>query len=68
VYQAVAGEILQTADRRAYQNGVRILKKAARAADAANRAENFSKEIGRLREQYRRRPTLIAMLDKAGFV
>ena len=68
VYQAVAGEILRTADRRAYQNGVRILKKAAKAARAADRVEDFSKQVGRLREDYRRRPTLIAMLDKAGFV
>jgi hypothetical protein len=68
VYQAVAGEILQTADRRAYQHGVRILKKAAKAAHAADRVEDFSRQVDRLREQYRRRPTLIAMLDKAGFV
>ena len=68
VYQAMAGEILQTADRRSYQNGVRLLKKAAKAAHAADRVEDFSKQIGRLRDQYRRRPTLIAMLDKAGFV
>jgi hypothetical protein len=68
VYQAVAGEILQTADRRAYQTGVRILKKAAKAAHAADRVEDFSNQVGRLRDQYRRRPTLIAMLDKAGFV
>ena len=68
VYQAVAVEILQTADRRAYQSGVRILKKAAKAAHAADRVEDFSKHVGRLRDQYRRRPTLIAMLDKAGFV
>ena len=67
VYQAVAEEVLQTADRRAYQDGVRILKKAAKAADAAARIEDFSKLIARLREQYGRRPTLIAMLDKAGF-
>lgn len=68
VYQAVAGEILQTADRRAYQHGVRILKKAAKAAHAADRVEDFSRQVDQLREQYRRRPTLIAMLDKAGFV
>jgi uncharacterized Zn finger protein len=67
VYQAVAEEVLQTADRRAYQDGVRILKKAAKAADAAGRMEDFSERIARLREQYRRRPTLLAMLDKAGF-
>jgi hypothetical protein len=67
VYQEVAEEVLQTADRRAYQDGVRILKKAAKAADAAARIDDFSNRISRLREQYRRRPTFIAMLDKAGF-
>jgi len=39
----------------------------AKAADAAGRSDDFSKHVGRLREQYRRRPTLIAMLEKAGF-
>ena len=68
VYQAVAEEVLLTPDRRAYYDGVRILKKAARAASAADRREDFSDQIDRLRQQYRRRPTLIAMLDKAGFV
>jgi hypothetical protein len=58
---------LQIADRRAYSDGVRILKKASRAADAAEISGLFGREVGRLREQYRRRPTLIAMLDKAGF-
>jgi len=38
----------------------------ARACDAG--VADPVKLIGRLREQYRRRPTLIAMLDKAGFV
>lgn len=50
-----------------HQDGVRILKKAARAADATARMDDFFKRIARLREQYRRRPTFIAMLDKAGF-
>jgi hypothetical protein len=68
VYQAVAEEVLQQADRRAYYEGVRILKRAARAADVGERGGEFSQKVGRLREQYRRRPTLIAMLDKAGFV
>ena len=68
VYQAVAEEVLETADRRAYSDGVRILKKAAKSARAAGRAEDFAKHIAGLRERYRRRPTLIAMLDKAGFV
>lgn len=68
VYQAVAEEVLQTADRRAYTDGVRILKKAAKAAHAAGLDEDFSVFIDRLREQYRRRPTLIALLDKSGLV
>ena len=68
IYQAVAEEVLQEADRRAYSNGVRILKKGAKAANAAGLDDDFSIFIGRMREQYRRRPTLIAMLDKAGFV
>ncbi len=67
-YQAVAEEVLRTADRRSYTDGVRILKKGAKAAHAAGREADFSMFIGRMREQYRRRPTLIAMLDKAGFV
>jgi hypothetical protein len=68
IYQAMAEEVLQTADRRSYYEGVRILKKAARAASASDCGGEFREQIGRLREQYRRRPTLIAMLDKAGFV
>jgi hypothetical protein len=47
---------------------VRILKKAARAADAVGCGDDFSEQMGRLRERYRRRPTLIAMFDKAGFL
>jgi hypothetical protein len=67
VYETVADEVLQTADRRAYSDGVRILKKAAKAARAAGLEEDFTIYVSRLREQYRRRPTLMAMLDKAGF-
>lgn len=67
VYQAVADEVLETADRRAYADGLRILKKAAKSARAAGRAQDFAKHIARLRERHRRRPTLIAMLDQAGF-
>jgi hypothetical protein len=64
VYQGVAEEVLQAADRRAYATGVRILRKAASAAEAAGRTDAFSEHINRLREEYRRRPALIAMLDK----
>jgi hypothetical protein len=44
---------------------VRILKRARSAEGTAGEADAFSGHVWRLREQYRRRPTLIAMLDKA---
>jgi uncharacterized Zn finger protein len=65
VYQRVVDEILPETDRRAYARAVRILKRARAAAQAAGELDAFTDHIGRLREQHRRRPTLIAMLDKA---
>jgi hypothetical protein len=65
VYTRVADEVLVETDRRAYSRAVRILKRARAAATAAGRDPDFTAHISRLREQHRRRPTLIAMLDKA---
>lgn len=66
VYRAVANEILVTTDRRAYSRAIRILRQAHAAARAAGRTDAFRTDVAALREQHRRRPTLIAMLDKAG--
>lgn len=66
VYERLADEALVTANRRAYAAAVRILKKAKSAATAAGIPEAFSANLSRLRETHRRRPALIAMLDKAG--
>jgi hypothetical protein len=66
VYQRLAEEALDHADRRAYQAAVRYLKAARRAATAADRSPEFTLHVAALRERNRRRPTLIAMLDKAG--
>ena len=65
VYLRVVDEVLQTTDRRAYATAVKILKRARAAAAAANQLPAFDQHIAQLREQHRRRPTLIAMLDKA---
>jgi hypothetical protein len=65
VYLRGVDEILQTTDRRAYASAVRILKRARAAAVAANQLPVFAERMAQLREQHRRRPTLIAMLDKA---
>lgn len=65
VYMRVADEVLETADRRAYQQAARILKRARSAAQAAGQLDAFSSTIARLRETHRRRPTLIEILDRA---
>ena len=66
VYERVADGVLEKTDRRAYAGAVRILKRARDAATAAGELQSFGQHIVKLREQHRRRPTLIAMLDKAG--
>ena len=64
-FLAVADEILLTTDRRAYAHAIRVLKQARTAAQAAARMQVFATHITGLRDRHRRRPTLIAMLDKA---
>lgn len=66
VFERLVDEALVTADRRSYAAAVRILKKARSAAEAAGMADAFAANVARLRELHRRRPTLIATLDKAG--
>ncbi|MDQ2760896.1 MAG: hypothetical protein M3Y17_10855 [Actinomycetota bacterium] len=66
IYSSIAAEILVTADRRAYSKAIRILKRARAAAAAADQADQFVDTITTLRDQHCRRPSLIAMLDKAG--
>ncbi len=66
VYLRLVDGALLTADRRAYRVAIRQLKAARRAAGAADRTEEFADHVRALREQHRRRPSLIDMLDKAG--
>ena len=66
VYQQVGDQVLEKADRRAYAAAVRILKRARNAATAADDFQAFNQHIATLREQHRRRPTRITMLDSAG--
>jgi uncharacterized Zn finger protein len=65
VYQRIVGEVLETADRRAYRSAARILQRAQAVAQAAGEFDAFGEYLTRVREQHRRRPTLIAILDKA---
>ncbi len=65
-YMLVVDELLLEAGRRSYARAIPVLKRARRAAEAAGQSELFAMRVADLREQHRRRPTLIAMLDKAG--
>ena len=65
-YLAIVDKVLERADRRAYNEAIRHLKAARRASTAGGIAPFFDAHIARLREVHRRRPTLIALLDKAG--
>jgi hypothetical protein len=66
VYERLVDEALVTADRRSYAAAIRVLKKARSVAAAAGSMETFDAIVARLRDAHRRRPTLIAMLDRAG--
>ncbi|NND02186.1 MAG: hypothetical protein HKN91_05315 [Acidimicrobiia bacterium] len=64
VYVRVVESILATTDRRAYRAAVKQLKNAKRAAVAAGLSTEHHAYLVGLREEHRRRPTLVAMLDK----
>jgi hypothetical protein len=66
VYLRLADEVLVRADKRSYRDAVRHLKAARRAATAADRTAEFTEHLTGLRERNRRRPSFMAMLDKAG--
>ncbi len=65
LYMLVAGEELLQTGRRAYARAIAMLKHARRAASASEQDHWFSDQLLDLREQHRRRPALIQMLDKA---
>jgi uncharacterized Zn finger protein len=65
LYMLVAGEELLQTGRPAYARAIAMLKRARRAASAAGQERWFSDQLVNLREQHRRRPALIEMLDKA---
>lgn len=66
VYLRLTDDMLVRADKRAYRDAVRHLKAARRAAAAADRPAEFADHLAGLRERNRRRPSFMAMLDKAG--
>jgi hypothetical protein len=66
VYLRLADDVLALADKRAYRDAVRYLEAGRRAATAAARQDEFTQHLTELRDRNRRRPSFMAMLDKAG--
>ena len=64
-YLRLADSALRDANRNAYRVAVRYLEAARRAATSAQLTSALDEHITALRERHRRRPTLIALLDKA---
>jgi len=65
VYWRLINSALETAERRSYAASVRLLKRARDAAAAGGEVDAFEAHLAALRDRHRRRPSLIAMLDKA---
>lgn len=65
VYLHLADAALVNANRGAYRVAVRHLKAACRAAAAAGETAAFADHLVALRDQHRRGPSLIEMLDRA---
>lgn len=64
LYVRVVHRTLVQAGRRNYQVAVRLLRRAQKVAIAADRGDDFDALVVTLREEHRRRPTLIEMLDR----
>lgn len=65
VYLRLADAALVEANKRAYRDAVRLLKSARRAATAAEQMPEFMSHLSAIRDSNRRRPSFVAMLDKA---
>lgn len=65
VYLKLADRELEHTGRAYYQRAVALLANARRAADAAGQLRAFSDHLASRREQFRRRPALIEILDRS---
>ena len=68
VWFRVVDGVLTTAEKRSHQAAAWYLKAAKKAAIVADALVEFEVRVAGLRQAHRRRPSLIAIFDKAGFV
>ena len=67
VYRRALERDLEWADARAYQAVVERLDDIRACLELAGRGEEFPAEVGAVREEYRRRPKLLKLLDARGW-
>ncbi len=65
LYRPLLADLLERANTRRYPQVAKVLKAMGTLYAAAGREDEFAQEVRALREEYRRRPTLIAALDRA---
>jgi uncharacterized Zn finger protein len=67
VYRRLLDGVLEHTDVRAYREGVSLLRELRSALAACGREEEFAADVGRIREEHRRRPRLMSLLDAEGW-
>lgn len=66
IYQGAIRRVLETTDKRNYKWAADLLKDMRAAAQAAGAEAEFAEFLAAVREENRRRPTCIKVLDRAG--
>jgi hypothetical protein len=64
VYRRLIAETLKTADQQSYREAVALLRQL-RSASRASGDETFAAYLAQLREEQRRRPTMLKLLSAA---
>ncbi len=66
LYEADLATVLGPADRRSYKQAARQLQRIRDLRRSAGQAEAFNELLSQVREQHRRRPAFLTILDRAG--
>jgi uncharacterized Zn finger protein len=64
-YRILVDQALTTADRRNYDEALKLLRLMAKAAARCSRMPEVAAYVAELREKHRRRPSFIELLDRA---
>jgi len=66
LYEAELAAVLGPADRRSYKQAARHLQRIRDLRRSAGQDQAFTELVSHVREQHRRRPAFLTILDRAG--